>query len=152
MLIFHAISILYATPRKDIQSSGPISAVIIQSSELKSIIVAYIQQSDTRFLLITHTTSTVYATPIVKIHLSAINLVVAMIITSSSYTFLINLPPAITLTSSGPGKELLNSAKIYINEEKYITQNDYFIFELVNLWKNIFNSLSKNFRVGSTDE
>ena len=64
----------------------------------------------------------------------------------------INPPAAMTTTSTGYGRELLDLAKINTDETKHSGRNDTPTFELAKLWKNALNSLSKNFRMGSTGE
>ncbi|MCJ1349989.1 hypothetical protein MMC31_008232, partial [Peltigera leucophlebia] len=64
----------------------------------------------------------------------------------------INPPAAMTTTSTGYGRELLDLAKIDTDETKHSGRNDIPTFELAKLWKNALNSLSKNFRMGSTGE
>ncbi len=64
--------------------------------------------------------------------------------------FSVDHPPALTPTSTGPGRELSNLAETYTDEAKYSGWNNSFILKLANLWKNAVNSLSKNFRIDST--
>lgn len=70
-----------------------------------------------------------------------INPPTAIISTIISYLSLVNLLVVITPIITGPGRELLNLAKIYINEKKYSSHNNSFTFKLV-IFHNIYSRVN----------
>ena len=75
-----------------------------------------------------------------------------MTLTSTGHVSLVDPQPVITSTSTGSRRKLSNLAKTHTDEATYSGWNNSFIFQLANPWKDVLNSLLKNFRMGKTSE